>query len=270
VGIGFKAPVAPPPAAELQSEQAVRAALALIDAMAKLDSRLAPALHVRIGIASGLVVAVLGESGHDPVAIGEAPRLAAQLEVIAPPVTIVIAASTRHLVRSLFDYRELRPVSPLYPVISQFERAARFRRDDTPEERFAKFEALVSASIGDEAAALIAALLSVAAGERFLLPNLSPQRRKERTLEALVAQIAALARQRPILAIFEDAHWMDPTSRELLELLVDRARTLPMLLLITSRPEFTPPWANHAHATTMVPCVFGREWLNWAQALTRL
>jgi class 3 adenylate cyclase/DNA-binding response OmpR family regulator len=341
-----------PEAHEHDAERAVHAGLALVDAVAKLDLRLAPALHVRVGIASGIVVAGgvdLTEAGHETLAIGEAPGLAARLEAVALPDTVVIAASTQHLVRGLFDYRELGPValdglaetvpawqvvgtsaavsrfealrgsaitpligrdeeldlllrrwrqiqsgegrvvlisgepgigksrlaralqdrvaddavlnfycspnyqdSPLCPLIAHFERAAGFRRDDTPEGRFAKFEALVNPSIGEEAVALIAALLSVAAAERYPPPNLSPQRRKDRTLEALVAQFVGLARERPILAIFEDAHWMDPTSRELLDLIIDRARTLPVLLLITYRPEFAPPWANHAHATTMV------------------
>jgi predicted ATPase len=142
--------------------------------------------------------------------------------------------------------------SPLYPVIAQLQRAAGFRRDDTPEERFAKFEAMVHPTIGDEAVALIAALLSVPAGERYPPPDLSPQRRKQRTLEALTAQLAGLVSERPILAVFEDAHWMDPTSRELLDAIVERARNLPMLVLITYRPDFSPPWARHAHATTVV------------------
>jgi predicted ATPase len=142
--------------------------------------------------------------------------------------------------------------SPLHPVIAQLQRAAGFRRDDTPEERFAKFEAMVHPTIGDEAVALIAALLSVPAGERYPPPDLSPQRRKQRTLEALTAQLAGLVSERPILAVFEDAHWMDPTSRELLHAIVERARNLPMLVLITYRPDFSPPWARHAHATTVV------------------
>ena len=87
--------------------------------------------------------------------------------------------------------------------------------------------------------------------ERYPSPNLSPQRRRQRTLEAVAGQLAGLASERPILAVFEDAHWMDPTSRDLLDLMVDRARNLPVLLLITYRPEFAPPWAGHPHATTL-------------------
>ena len=340
-----------PEAHEDDAERAVRAGLALVEAMAQLDIRLVPS-RVRVGIASGLVVAgeaAPGKAGLESFAVGEAPALAARLEAIAPPGAVVIAASTRQLVRGLFDYREVEPValeglaepvrawqvvglsavasrfealrtggltpligrdeeidlllrrwqqvrsgagrlvlisgepgigksrlvralqdsltsdtvlgfycspnyqdSPLYPVITQLERAAGFRRDDTQAERFAKFEALVHSSIGEEAVALLAALLSVPAEERYPLPDLSPQRRKQRTLEALAAQLTALASERPMLAVFEDAHWMDPTSRELLDLIVDRIRNLPVLLLITCRPEFTPPWASDAHASILV------------------
>jgi predicted ATPase len=137
-------------------------------------------------------------------------------------------------------------------VITQLERAAGSSRDDHPEERFAKVEALVHPSIGGEAIALIAALLSVPVDQRYSLPNLSPQRRKQRTLEAVVAHLAGLASERPVLVVFEDVHWIDATSRELLDAIVDRAIGLPILVLITYRSEFTPPWASHVHATTLV------------------
>ena len=329
----------------------MRAGLALIDAVARLTIGLAPSLHVRVGIASGIVVA--GGDGVDgafrgPVAIGEAPDLATRLQSIAAPDVVMIAATTRDLVRGLFDYHKVERVplegssepvpawqvvgtsaasrfealregnltplvgrgeeldllqrrwqqiqsgegrvvlisgepgigksrlvrafqdrlanhavlsfycapsyqdSPLYPVIAQFGRAAGFRRDDTPEERLAKFEALLHPSVGNEAIALIAASLSISAEERYPLPSLSPQRRKQRTLEALIAQFAGLATERPVLAVFEDVHWIDPTSRELLDAVVDGVRNLPTLLLITYRPEFTAVWANHAQATTIV------------------
>jgi predicted ATPase len=142
--------------------------------------------------------------------------------------------------------------SALYPVITQIERAAGFRRDDTPEERLAKFEGVVDPSIGNESIALVAAMLSMPGGERYPLPNVRPQVRKDRTFGALVAQLAAVASGGPVLAVFEDVHWSDPTSRELLDLIVARVRTLPVLLLITYRPEFSPVWASHAHATTLV------------------
>ena len=84
------------------------------------------------------------------------------------------------------------------------------------------------------------------------MPNLSPQRKKERTLEALIRRLESLARRRPVLIIFEDAHWSDPTSRELLDLTVERVRNLPVLLLVTFRPEFQPPWTGEPNVTMLV------------------
>ncbi len=80
--------------------------------------------------------------------------------------------------------------------------------------------------------------------ERYPLPNLSPQRKKERTLEALIRQLEGLVRHEPVVMVFEDAHWIDPTSRELLDLTVEHVRSLPVLLLVTFRPEFQPPWTG--------------------------
>src|SRR5215831_14217406 len=88
--------------------------------------------------------------------------------------------------------------------------------------------------------------------ERHPLPNLSPQRKKERTLEAVLGRLESLARRRPVLIIFEDAHWIDPTSRELLDLTVERVRNLPVLMLVTFRPEFQPPWTGAPHVTLLV------------------
>jgi predicted ATPase len=91
---------------------------------------------------------------------------------------------------------------------------------------------------------LLADLLSVPGSERHPLPSVTPQRKKEKTLEALIRQFEGLARRQSILMVFEDAHWSDPTSRELLDLTVERVRSLPALLIVTFRPEFQPPWAG--------------------------
>ena len=85
----------------------------------------------------------------------------------------------------------------------------------------------------------------------ILLPNLSPQRKKERTLEALIRQLEGSARRQPVVMVFEDAHWIDPTSRELLDLIVERVRSLPVLLIVTFRPEFQPPWIGQPHVTML-------------------
>ena len=110
---------------------------------------------------------------------------------------------------------------------------------------------LARAAPPDEDVALLADLLSLPASERYPLPNLSPQRKKERTLEALLRQLEGLARQQPVVMVFEDAHWIDPTSRELLDLTVERVRSLPVLLIVTFRPEFQPPWTGQPQVTML-------------------
>jgi class 3 adenylate cyclase/predicted ATPase len=145
--------------------------------------------------------------------------------------------------------------SALHPVIGQLEHAAGFARDDPPEARLAKLEALLARSAEDVGAVapLFAALLSVTAEGRYPPLGLTPQRQKELTLGALAAQLEGLARRQPVLTVFEDAHWIDPTSLELLERLVDRTAELPALLVVTFRPEFAPPpgWAGRAHVTAL-------------------
>jgi predicted ATPase len=106
---------------------------------------------------------------------------------------------------------------------------------------------------------LIAEMLSLSAGERFPPLDLSPQRKKERTLAALVRQLQALARRRPVLMIFEDLHWIDPTSRELVDLTVEKITALPVLLVATYRPEFQPPWVGQSQVTVIALNRLGRN-----------
>jgi predicted ATPase len=143
--------------------------------------------------------------------------------------------------------------SALYPAIEQLERAAGFEREDTAEAKLAKMEALLAEGTRDVAAVapLFAALLSIPTGDRYPPLDLTPQRRKELTLRALVAQLEGLAAERPVLVVLEDAHWLDPSTAELFGLVVDRVRGLPVLAVITFRPEFTSPWTGHAHATLL-------------------
>jgi class 3 adenylate cyclase/predicted ATPase len=146
-----------------------------------------------------------------------------------------------------------RQDSSLYPFIDQIERAARFAPVDLPASKLEKLESLLArGSALDEDIALIADLLSMPSSERHPSPDLSPQRKKERTLEALIGRLESLARRRPVLIIFEDAHWIDPTSRELLDLAVERVRNLPVLLVVTFRPEFQPPWTDQPHVTILL------------------
>jgi class 3 adenylate cyclase/predicted ATPase len=142
--------------------------------------------------------------------------------------------------------------SALFPVIDQLARAAGFAHDDPPASRLEKLEALFArAASPDEDVALLADLMSLPASDRHRMPNLSPQRKNERTLEALISQLEGLARQQPVVAVFEDAHWSDPTSRELLDLAVERVRGLPVLLIVTFRPEFQPPWTGQPQVTML-------------------
>jgi class 3 adenylate cyclase len=142
--------------------------------------------------------------------------------------------------------------SALYPVITQLERACGFLHTDSAGEKLARLEAVLAqfeASV--EEIALIAALLSIPNGEHYPLPQTSPQKRREKTLAALLAQLLRLASRQPMLLIYEDAHWIDPTTLELLAHTVERVASLPVLLLITARPEFRPPWPEEAHVTTL-------------------
>ena len=157
--------------------------------------------------------------------------------------------------------------SALFPFIDQLQRASGFARDDLPAAKLGKLEALLSsAAPAEEDVALITDLLSLPASERHPLPNLSPQRKKERTLEALLRQLANLVRRQPVVMVFEDAHWIDPTSRELLDLTVERIGSLPVLLIVTFRPEFQPPWAGQPQVTVLASIVStGATALSWSR-----
>ncbi len=142
--------------------------------------------------------------------------------------------------------------SALYPTISQLERAAGFERSDAPDAKLEKLTSLLDASSGRESETqIIAELLSIPTGDHYAPLNLSPQRKKEKTFEALLAQLELLARQRPVLMVYEDVHWIDPSSRELLDMTVERVARLPVLLVMTFRPEFQAPWIGQAHATNV-------------------
>lgn len=142
--------------------------------------------------------------------------------------------------------------SALYPIIAQLELAADLARDDSPEQRLDKLEALLAGSGGvvAEAAPLFADLLSLPT-RRYAPLNLSPQRQKEKTLEALVGQIEALAERQPVLIAFEDLHWLDPTSQAFLDALVEMIPRLPVLLVATHRPDYSTPWDGLPHVTSL-------------------
>jgi class 3 adenylate cyclase len=140
--------------------------------------------------------------------------------------------------------------SALYPFIAHLEHAAGFVRDDGSEERLRKLRALAVATQDEDDIALVAELLSLPTKSTPL--NFSPQLKREKLFESLLKQLEFKARRRPVLMVFEDAHWIDPTSREMLDLAVDRVRHLRVLLAITFRPEFQAPWGGRAHVTSLV------------------
>jgi predicted ATPase/class 3 adenylate cyclase len=342
-----------PQAHEDDAERAVRAGLSAIDAVSRLDVN-SVKLQARVGIATGLVIVgdLIGEgAAQEQSVVGETPNLAARLQNLAEPDTVVIAASTRRLLGELFEYRDLGAVeikgfaapvpawqvlrpsavasrfealhgsalgplvgrdeeidlllrrwarakagdgqvvlisgepgigksriaaaleerlpadphirlryscspyhqdSALFPFVDLLGRAAGFAYEDPPSLKLEKLEALLArAATPDEDVALLGDLLSLPASERRPLPDLSPQRKKERTLAALIRRLEAVARQQPLVMVFEDAHWIDPTSRDWLDLAVERVRSLRVLLVVTFRPDFQPPWIGQPQVTML-------------------
>jgi class 3 adenylate cyclase/predicted ATPase len=341
-----------PQAHEDDAERAVRASLDLVAAVAALKTR--AALQTRVGIATGLVVVgdVVDAGGsQERGIIGETPNLAARLQAIAQPNTVVIAESTRRLLGDLFELQELGarelkgvvgPVrawaalharaaesrfealhtsglstlvgreeevqmllrrwsrakagegqvvllagepgigksrltaellqhladeahtrlryfcspqhtdSALYPIIGHMERAAGLTHDDSPQARLDKLDALMAqTSTPNENVALFAEMLSLPNNGRYPGLELTPQQRRQRTLQALTSRMQALVRHKPVLMIFEDAHWIDPTSLELLGQVIIQIPPLRVLLLVTFRPEFEAPWIGRPHVTTL-------------------
>jgi predicted ATPase len=146
-------------------------------------------------------------------------------------------------VRLLYQCSPHHTTSPLHPLIEQLERAAGFARDDPPQAKLDKLAALLARGTDrpEQTVALIAALLGVPTDDRYPALDLTPQRQKQLTLAALVDQLEGLAAAQPVLLAYEDMHWSDPTTQELLGLTIERLERLPVLLLITYRPEFSPP-----------------------------
>ena len=185
----------------------------------------------------GQVVLLSGEAG-----IGKSRLTAALLERLAdePHTRLRYFCSPQHT------------DSAFYPIIGQMERAAGMAHDDTPQARLDKLDALLAqTSTSKQDAALFAEMLSLPNDGRYPALELDAPQRRQRTLEALTSQLAGLASQQPVLMIFEDVQWIDPTSLEVFGRTVDRIKSLPTPLIVTFRPEFNAPWAGQSHVTSL-------------------
>jgi predicted ATPase len=184
----------------------------------------------------GQVVLLSGEAG-----IGKSRLTVALLERLTEPHTRLRDFCSQQHTDSAF-----------YPIVGRMGRAAGLAYDDTLQTQLDKLDALLAqTSTSNQDAALFANMLSLPNDGRYPDIELLPQQRRQRTLEALISQIEALARRNPVLMIFEDVHWIDPTSLEVLGRAVERVRTLGVLLIVTYRPEFEPPWIGRPHVTAL-------------------
>ena len=191
----------------------------------------------------GQVVLIGGEAGIGKSRLSQALRK----RITGPHTVIRYQCSPYHL------------NSALYPFIEQFEFLAGFSRDDSADQKLDKMEAALVGTAEEiaEAAPLVAEVLSLPT-TRYPALKLSPQKQKEKILDALSSQLEARARRVPVLMLFEDVHWVDPTSQELLEVLVPKIQNFPLLLVTTYRPEHAPPWAGQRGVTTLTLNRLGR------------
>jgi class 3 adenylate cyclase/tetratricopeptide (TPR) repeat protein len=346
-----------PRAHEDDAHRAVRAGLGIVEAIGTLNSSLEATdgirVAVRLSIHTGpVVVGEMGGAGrHEQLALGETPNIAARLEGLAEPDTVVISAMTKLLVEGAFDLedlgshrlkgvpepiavaRVLNPIarqsdeewavsdvlttlvgrdeeiglllrrweqskegfgqvvlingepgigksaladvireqvaregytratyrcspyhtnSALYPVITHLQRLWRWEREDTPAEKLDKMEeTLRTTSLPlKEAVPLFAALFSLPLPEgRYPPLGLTPQQEKQQTQDALTAWLLEEAERQPVLVVYEDLHWADPSTIENLGLLVEQVPTAPMLTVLIFRPQFVPPWPTRSHMT---------------------
>ena len=353
LGDGVLAYFGYPVALEGGAERALRAALAVIERVSEVSAHLQRPLQVRIGIDTGLVVIGQGDtlSEQERTAIGDAPNIAARLQALAEPGSVVVSDRTHQLAAGSFDYRSLgaqdlkgvaEPMpawqvlgertlatrfdattgtraapmvgrgmelevalrcwqaamqgklqvlllcgepgigksrivralrerfeadgaqawqyqcspyfssSALYPIVAHMERALRFERDESAQVRLDKLEAYVTGQLGLPAAdvTLLGRMLALPVEERYGALPMSPQKQKDETLRSLGDLMQAASRQSPLLVLFEDAHWADPTTLEAIDQLLERADT-PALVVITYRPEFKPAWIGQPHVTAL-------------------
>ena len=185
----------------------------------------------------GQVVLLSGEPG-----IGKSRLTAALLEHLA----------TEPHTRLRYFCSPQRADSAFFPIISQMERAAGLAHNDTVQVKLDKLDALLAqSSTGRQDAALFAEMLSLPNDGRYPALELTPQQRRQKTLDALFAQVETLARESPVLMIFEDVHWADPTSLEAFGRAINRSASLRVLLLMSFRPEFEPPWIGQPQVSAL-------------------
>jgi class 3 adenylate cyclase/predicted ATPase len=205
----------------------------LVGRREELDKLLELWSHAKGG--AGRIAMLCGEAG-----IGKSRISAAMIKAIAdePHVVMRYQCSPHHV------------NSPFYPLITQLAHAARLEEHEPPGIKLDKLETLLRAVNASQTdLALNAALLSIPTGTRYPALGLTPQRQKERTIAALISQLLGVSRALPVLALFEDLHWVDPSTHEVLNRAIDAIRTAPVLLIATFRPEFFPLWLDQSHAT---------------------
>jgi class 3 adenylate cyclase len=184
----------------------------------------------------GQVVLLSGEAG-----IGKSRLTAALMERLAgePQMRLRYFCSPQHI------------DSPFYPIIGRIERAAGFTREDTPTDKLNKLDAMLARNAtSPQDASLLAEMLSLPNDGRYPVLGLTPQQRRERTVDALTTQLMSLTSRHPVLMILEDAHWSDPSTLEMLGRTVKSIASLRVLFVVTFRPEFEPTWIGQSHVTT--------------------
>ena len=352
-----------PYAHEDDAERSARAALLVIEAVREVGLEYDVALQVRVGIATGLVVIgeVMGEGAAQELGVvGETPNLAARLQAVAEPESVLVAETTRRLIGDAFVFEALPPqtlkgftapvacwrvvhentavsrfeasrsevltpligreqevsllldrwqaavdgdgqvvllhgeagigksrmlaalrerlsgtkyipmqyqCSPfhtsdaLHPIIAQMKHAAGFVDGESNESRFEKLEEMIRLSRADVAnvAPYIARLLSIPGGDRYPTPQMTLSELNERTIAVLTDLFVGLTRTAPVLALLEDAHWCDPTTLDLIGRLIEKLPSIPFLLVVTFRPDFSLPWRGRSQMTSHGLSRFGRR-----------
>ncbi|GJL83788.1 MAG: adenylate/guanylate cyclase domain-containing protein [marine bacterium B5-7] len=162
--------------------------------------------------------------------------------------------STEHHTKLRFQCSPHHSNSALYPVINQLQMSSGFTAKDNAEQKLDKLKKLLESREQNQSktTTLFASLLSLPVENLDTKLDLTPRELKQQTTEALIRQLTILSDESPVVLEFEDAHWIDPTTLELMSMVVDLIRKLPVLMLVTYRPDFHCPWAGYAHATTLV------------------